>query len=98
MFLERRTVSRKTPVDGKLEISKEAAQWLSSLRSPLMLDCGGTRAPGMLATMACTCRGAENPHEHHFVESQVLKTLATGAEVDLNLDGRDGVLCITRAG
>ena len=98
MFLERCTVSRKTPLDGKLEISKEAGQRLSSLDSPLMLELEGTREPGMLATMHCNCRGVQNPHEHHFVESELLKMLATGAEVDLNLDMREGILCITAAG
>jgi len=95
MFLERRTVSRKTPVDGKLEISEEAARQLSSIGSALMLEFGETRVHGMIARMVCSCRGAENPHEHHFVESEILKALVTGAEVDLNL--RERVLSITVA-
>lgn len=98
MFLERRTVSRKTPVDGKLEISKKAAQRLSSLDSLLMLELAGKRAPARLATMACTCRASDTPHEHQFVDSELLKTLVAGAEVELNLDESEGVLHITASG
>ncbi|MGI9077555.1 MAG: hypothetical protein ACR2G6_09535 [Gemmatimonadaceae bacterium] len=98
MFLERRTVSRKTPVDGKLEISKTVALKLSSIDSALTLEWAGTRVPAALATMACTCRESDSPHEHYFVENDLLKTLATGAEVDLNLDLVEGLLSITGAG
>ena len=62
-----------------------------------MLEWGGEREPARLAAMTCTCRGSDNPHEHHFVESELLKTLAIGAEVDLNLDVHGGVLSLTVA-
>jgi hypothetical protein len=86
VLLERRTVSRKTPGDGRLEITRRAAARLEELGDRLELDVGGERAAATLGTMACTCRGAENPHEHYFLESPALKRLTPGAEVDVELD------------
>ncbi len=59
--IEHRTVSRKTPGDGK-------------------------HGDGALGTMPCTCRGHDKPHVHYFVESDLLRSLAAGSEVDLFLD------------
>jgi len=91
MLLERRTVSRKTPGDGRLEITKRAAARLEDVGARLELDVGGERTVATLGTMRCTCRGAENPHEHYFLESTALKRLTPGADVDLEL-GADGVV------
>jgi len=86
MLLERRTVSRKTPLDGRLEITKRAAERFSELAGSFDVELAGNRVPGSLGTMECTCRGAENPHVHYFIESPALKRLAAGDEVDLDLD------------
>ncbi len=87
--IERRTVSRKTPADGKLEITKAAAGRLESLgtRFPLVVD--DRNGNGALTTMPCTCRGHDKPHVHYFVESELLRSLAAGSEVDLFLDGSE---------
>jgi hypothetical protein len=84
--IERRTVSRKTPADGKLEITKMAAGRLGSLgaRFPLVVD--DRSGNGALATMPCTCRGHDKPHVHYFVESDLLRSLPAGSQVDLFLD------------
>ena len=94
MLLERRTVSRKTPGDGRLEITKRAATRLGDLGRDVELDVGGERTTATLGTRACTCRGAEKPHEHYFLESPALKRLMPGAEVDLELEG-DGVVRVS---
>lgn len=94
MLLERRTVSRKTPGDGRLEITKQAAGRLRDLGRDLRLDVGGERTTATLGAMACTCRGAEKPHEHYFLESHALKRLTPGAEVELQLEA-DGLLRVT---
>jgi hypothetical protein len=86
MVLERRTVSRKTPLDGRLEITKHAAERFGDLAGAFDVELAGDRVPGSLGTMECTCRGAENPHVHYFIESSALKQLAGGDEVDLDLD------------
>ena len=96
MLLERRTVSRKTPGDGRLEITKQAAARLQDL-GELRLDVDGERATATLGTMTCTCRGAEKPHEHYFLESAALKRLTPGAEVGLEIEA-GGLLRVTAEG
>jgi hypothetical protein len=95
-LLERRTVSRKTPRDGKLEITEGAARALFPLGT-LRVVWQGQQAPATVATMACTCRGVDNPHEHYFVQSELLKALEVGAEVDLSLNADDEMLAVTPA-
>ena len=89
-LLERRTVSRKTPGDGRLEITKRAAARLGR-DARLEVEIGGERTAATVGTMRCTCRGADNPHEHYFLESPALKRLTPGTEVDLQLDA-EGVV------
>ena len=84
--LERRTVSRKTPGDGKLEITKVSAGLIESLGSEFALVVGDRDGSGQLATMPCTCRGGDKPHVHYFVESALLRSLQAGSEVDLVVD------------
>jgi len=86
MLLERRTVSRKTPLDGRLEITKRAAQRFDDLDGSFDVDLAGERARGTIGSMDCTCRGADNPHVHFFIESPAFKQLAAGEDVDLDLD------------
>ena len=86
MFLERQTVSRKTPGDGKLEISPAAAQRLRTSASTFEVELGSLRAPGRVETLACSCQKVGRAHEHHFVASDLLKTLGGGTRVDLHLD------------
>ncbi len=86
MHLERRTISRKTAKDGRVEITKRAAEAFSKLIGPFDVDLSGARTPASLGTMDCTCRGADNPHVHYFIQSPALRALAAGDEVDLDLD------------
>jgi hypothetical protein len=87
--IERRTVSRKTPGDGKLEITKVAAERLEPLGAEFSLVVDDVAGGGTLASMPCTCRGGDKPHVHHFVESELLRSLAAGSEVDLFLEVLD---------
>jgi hypothetical protein len=89
--IERRTVSRKTPGDGKLEITKIAANRLASLgeRFTLVVDAPHLQTrdgDARLGTMPCTCRGDDAPHVHYFIESDLLRALQAGSAVDLLLD------------
>lgn len=86
MFLERRTVSRKTPGDGRLEITKSVAQRLEGLGPTLVIETDGDKVRGAIGTFACTCRGESNPHVHYFLEAERLRQLAPGDQVDLELD------------
>ena len=85
MHLDRRIVSRKTPRDGKLEISEAAASRLARLPAGVTVEWGGSTAAGALSTFTCTCGTAGGPHEHHFLQSPLLASLPVGAEVDLIL-------------
>jgi hypothetical protein len=86
MFLERRTVSRKTAGDGRLEITKQAAGRIGDTGASIAIDVNGEHAAAALDTMACTCRGAEKPHVHYFIQSEPLKALPAGSEVQLDFD------------
>jgi hypothetical protein len=86
MFLERRTVSRKTRGDGRLEITKTAASRVERLGTSFAIDLGAESVPGTLGTFACTCRGLTKPHVHYFLESEHLKALEPGSLLDLQLD------------
>jgi hypothetical protein len=86
MLLERRVVSGKTAVDGKLEVSAETAARLAALGNALAVVCQGTSEGARIESMTCTCaKGSGEPHIHHFVTSPVLKSLGAGAQVSLEL-------------
>jgi hypothetical protein len=86
MLVERRTVSRKTPIDGRLEITKVGAARLGGLGDGFQVAIGGDQAPARLGTMECTCRGPERPHVHYFLESPMLKQLEPGRDVELDFE------------
>ena len=79
MVLEVRSVGRKTPVDGKLEISAETARRLASLGMPFPVKLGDATAAVLLREMSCTCAtgggDGTSGHTHHFLESALFKTL-----------------------
>ena len=89
MLLDERTVSRKTPLDGRLEISAAAADRLGALGDEFALVSAGREGRGRVCSMACTCaKGSGAGHVHHFVESPLLTTLAPGDTVRVELDER----------
>lgn len=95
MLLERCTVSRKTPLDGKLEISPEAARRISALGSEISLVSASRRGTARVSALECTCaKAAGGRHVHHFVQSPLLQALAPGSVVELELDDREGGLRI----
>jgi hypothetical protein len=86
MRLERRTVSRKTPLDGKLEITKQAASSLVPLGSAFAVRALGQPGQATLGEYPCSCRGGDTPHVHYFLVSETFKALAPGSEVDIDFD------------
>lgn len=94
-FLERRTVSRKTPKDGKLEISADAARALASVGTRLSVEWAGRSAPVTVVTMRCTCKGRPGEHEHFFVQSDVFRVIEPESNVDLAIDEGSGRLAVT---
>ena len=95
MLLEIRTVSRKTPDDGRLEITAESARRLSPFGVPLTVRVGDdetARGEAQLTAMSCTCDkgggGAGGAgHEHRFLASDLFRALSPGETVVLELVG-----------
>jgi hypothetical protein len=86
-------VSRKTPLDGRLEIPASLADRLLAMEMPLTISMQGERSAARLADMACTCqKGAGTGHHHHFLESESLKSLSPGANVALAVDLENGLI------
>lgn len=77
MLLEVRIASRKTPLDGKFEISASTARRLESLGPGLRVVLGEDVAAGLVERLACTCTRSETSghHEHHFIASELLRGL-----------------------
>ena len=85
--LENRTVSRKTPGDGMLEITGPVAVKLQDVGKSFALQTPAGTGTAELKAQPCTCRGADNPHEHWFLVSPLLRALIPGSEVRLSLEG-----------
>ena len=80
-------VSRKTPLDGRLEVPASLADRLQATGVPLVLALSGMESPVNVEAMACTCaKGAGNNHEHHFLRAESLKALTPDARVTLLVD------------
>jgi hypothetical protein len=97
VLIEQRTVSRKTPMDGKLEISARAAEQLARLGATFPLRTEGGEGRARLHAMSCTCTKAASAgeHLHHFVESDILRALEPGTDVRVEVDdARPGSLSI----
>jgi hypothetical protein len=85
-LLERRNVSRKTPGDGMVEITKPTAEMLLTRGREFDLTTPAGDGSALLTSMPCTCRGAENPHEHWFLRSDLFRSLKPGTDVELILN------------
>ena len=97
MLIEQRTVSRKTPLDGRLEISESSAEQLARLGETFSVRTAHGSGQARLHAMTCTCAksGSTGRHVHHFVESDLLRALEPGARVRIELDGaRPGSLAV----
>ena len=93
MLIERRLVSRKTPLDGRLEISYDAATRLASLGSQFPIRAVNEVGVARVESMPCTCeKGQTGQHVHHFVESAILRALIPGSEVSVEIDGASAVV------
>jgi hypothetical protein len=95
MFLERRMVSRKTPGDGKLEISDRAAGRLMEGGAQLVVSLAGKDASADVRSFECGCGKKGQPHTHWFLQSDLLKSLSPDDEVTLDFDAAAGRVDIT---
>ena len=96
LLLLQTVVSRKTPLDGRLEIPLSLAERLSASGEPLAVSLLGEEEPVQLEEMACTCAkaGASGAHVHNFLSSEILKSLPAGANVSLAVDVEEGLIRI----
>lgn len=84
-------VSRKTPLDGRLEIPESLAHRLTSNDEPLVVSIPGAETAARVEEMACTCaKGAGGNHRHHFLAAEAFKSLPAGANVNLLVDVDEG--------
>ncbi|MGI8498017.1 MAG: hypothetical protein ACR2OG_10615 [Gemmatimonadaceae bacterium] len=93
MLLERCVVSRKTPRDGKLEITEDAATIMRP-HHRLVVELRGTIASARLDSMTCGCRGSSDPHIHYFLEAELLKSLRPEAHVALEMAEATGTISV----
>ena len=99
VLLEERPVGRKTPLDGRLELSAASADRLGALGDEFTVRADGREGVGRVETMECTCgkQPGSKPgerHVHHFAASPLFRTLAAGAAVRIELDEAGGALVI----
>jgi len=98
MHHELRTVSRKTPGDGRLEISEAAVRVARALPAEFPLEVEGAAARARVTSMRCTCTKARaaGAHEHHFLESDALRALAPEHAVVVELRPEEGRAVVRR--
>jgi hypothetical protein len=95
VILERCTVSRKTPLDGKVEITAPTAGHLRVLGDDFPISHAGHLGLAHLESLACTCaKAGGSGHTHHFIQSDLLRALIPGAVVVLVLDERNEAVSV----
>ena len=96
MLMLKTVVSRKTPRDGRLEITPSLADRLLSLDEPLVVSVGGAEASAQVEEMPCTCNkaAATGQHVHSFLTSELLKVLAPETNVHIAVDVERGLVHI----
>lgn len=87
MVLEIRPVGRKTPGDGRLEITEQTAQRLLILSSSFPVTMGEAADTVAVQAMSCTCSqgGDVAGHSHHFLQSPLFKTLTANRTAVIEL-------------
>jgi hypothetical protein len=92
-LLQTQIVSRKTPGDGRIEISLDTATTLEA-RSGLLVRVGESVAPARVERLSCTCGGSsgQGDHLHHFLAAEPLRSLTPGTMIRLEMDEETGVL------
>lgn len=85
--IDEQVVSRKTPNDGRLEISAQAAARLEALGTGLRVASDGLESAARIHAMACTCaKGEGSGHRHYFIESELLRALVPNTSVRVAMD------------
>lgn len=92
MILEVRSVGRKTPLDGKLEITGPSARRLTILGTSLPIVVSGEEAVAHVESMKCSCQkgGVDSgaSHVHYFLRCELFRQLVAEQTVALELTER----------
>ncbi len=93
MLLEVRAIGRKTPRDGRLEVSDTTFRRLSIVPA-LTARVGDSCAPAVLERLSCTrCAHHEGEaHDHPFVTSELFQSLVPGEHCAVELIGNELVV------
>ncbi|MEO7965069.1 MAG: hypothetical protein ABIT38_14285 [Gemmatimonadaceae bacterium] len=96
MLLQLLTVSRKTPTDGKVEITLETARRLSPYGERLRINVEEAHSAGTVSSALCSCgKGNGDEHEHHFLASELFRGLTPNETIVLELVA-DGEITVAR--
>jgi hypothetical protein len=104
-LLQRAVVSRKTLLDGKLEVSDATAARLGGSGASVRIAVDGAlpesdtaMASATVTEIRCECARARQTgvHRHRFLESERFRSLAVDTHLDLDLDS-DGVVHVSRS-
>ena len=93
MYLETVRVSRKTPGDGKLQVTATTFRSVEGAGNRLTVALRSREAACGVQTIECTCNkgehaaGAGVAHRHYFLQSTLFHSLTPEATVRLDLDG-----------
>ena len=96
MLMLKTVVSRKTPRDGRLEITASLAERLLALDEPLTVAVGGAQEGAHVEEMPCTCSkvSSTGQHVHSFLTSELLKLLTPETNVTVAVDVDRGLVHI----
>lgn len=83
--VQRAVVGRKTPGDGKLEVSSELAIALGGNGAAVRVRDARGEQPGVVTAFECTCAKAAvtGKHQHHFVQCDAFRELPVGTQLRL---------------
>ena len=84
--LERTTVSRKTPRDGRLEIFPATGSRLRNAGPALRVIVGDAAAAATVESMPCGCNKGAAGHAHTFLTADILRQLRPESTVSVSLD------------
>ena len=84
--LETVIVSRKTPRDGKLEISSPTVETLGGEGARVAVRVDGQPGDATVVSMPCHCKGDTKHVVHVFLESEVFQALIPDSSVIMTLD------------
>jgi hypothetical protein len=81
-------VGRKTPGDGRVEVSPHLAATLGGDGRSVTVRIGDRALTGEVQVLQCTCAkaGVSGKHAHHFVQCDAFRDLEAGTPLTLTAE------------